>query len=198
MSPDRDAPIDRCELQTERLLLRPFRPGDAADVFAYASDPVWSRFLLLPIAGPYLLQDAEQFVSQAVSEAWDKNAQFAIVIEDKVVGAIALHFRPDLVASLGYSLSRTLWGQGITAEAAAAVLKWGFETCGLHKVFATAIAENLQSTRVMEKLGMRKEAHLRSHRLHRGVYVDEVWYGLLAEEWRAQRTLAQGTAAKPH
>ncbi|MYL06055.1 MAG: GNAT family N-acetyltransferase [Gemmatimonadales bacterium] len=84
---------------------------------------------------------------------------------------------------MGYSLARKHWGRGLTAEAARAVVDWGFRERGLAKVYAYADARNAQSLRVMEKLGMTREGTLRSHRTLRGERVDDVYYGLLRVEW---------------
>jgi RimJ/RimL family protein N-acetyltransferase len=63
-------------------------------------------------------------------------------------------------------------------------IAWAFRTQQLAKVWATADARNVASWRVMEKLGMQREAYLRSHRLLRGERVDVVQYGLLRREWK--------------
>jgi RimJ/RimL family protein N-acetyltransferase len=91
------------------------------------------------------------------------------------------------VAELGYNLTREHWGEGLTPEAATAVVDWGFDAYNLAKVFATADARNERSLRVMEKLGMQHEATLRSHEVRRGERADVVYYGILREEWEAMR-----------
>ena len=74
-------------------------------------------------------------------------------------------------------------GKGLTPEAARAVIGWGFERYDLNKVGAYAALKNRQSWRVMEKLGMTREAVLRSHAKLWDEYVDDVYYGVLREEW---------------
>ena len=88
------------------------------------------------------------------------------------------------MAELGYDLARVHWGRGLIPEAAHAVAGWAFMEYGLAKIYATADLRNRRSTRVMEKLGMTREGVLRSHRRGRGERVDEVYYGLLCEEWQ--------------
>jgi RimJ/RimL family protein N-acetyltransferase len=85
------------------------------------------------------------------------------------------------VAGLGYNLSRAHWGHGFATEAAAAVIKAAFQSFGLRKVIAHADARNTASIRVMEKLGMQQEAHLRRQRLFRDEYIDEVWFAALLD-----------------
>jgi RimJ/RimL family protein N-acetyltransferase len=83
-------------------------------------------------------------------------------------------------------VGRSHWNQGYVTEAATAMLRYAFENNGLHKVYATADARNIGSIRVMQKIGMTQEAHLRQHRFYRGEYADEVQYGILASEWSAK------------
>ena len=76
-------------------------------------------------------------------------------------------------------------GEDLTPEAARAVVGWGFERYGLHKIGAYAALSNQRSWRVMEKLGMTREAVLRGHDKLWGEYIDDVYYAVLREEWEA-------------
>jgi len=71
-------------------------------------------------------------------------------------------------------------------EAAKAVIQWGFGERGLAKIWAKADPRNRRSWRVMEKLGMTREGLLRGHLKVRGERVDDVYYGILREEWESQ------------
>ena len=87
---------------------------------------------------------------------------------------------------IGYSLAKAHWGRGLPAEAARAVIDWGFAEPRLHRISSQADVRNRRSWRVMEKLGMRREGLFRSHRKDpRPGYprVDMVYYSLLREEW---------------
>ena len=184
------AGIDRVtahiEMRTERLLLRPFRLTDVDDVYAYASDTQWGRFL--PVPDPYLRKDAEEFVARSIIRSWDTQPLFAICLDDAVIGAIDV--RVDVAnktAEVGYSISRAHWGKGMMAEAATAVIDWAFSEFELVKVGSRADLENRQSWRVMEKLGMTREGVLRSARTSVADPCrreDTVHYGVLREEWR--------------
>ena len=76
--------VEPVALRTERLLLRPFALTDVDDVLAYAADEEWGRYL--PVARPYTRRDAEEFVAQAVLALWEKEPQFAVVMNARVVG----------------------------------------------------------------------------------------------------------------
>ena len=168
------------ELTTERLLLRPFRLSDVDDVLAYASDPEWAAFY----PRPYDRGKAEYTVARAVVDSWDREAEFAVVFDGRVVGLISLTVDlEDQTAELGYDVAREMWGRGIATEAAAAVCDWGFREYGLARVYATADSRNTRSHRVMQKLGMTYEGTERSSEVGRGERVDSVCYAVLRDEW---------------
>ena len=110
---------------------------------------------------------------------------WAIEREGVVVGGINLgHDIENRTSVMGYSVARWLWGQGIVTEAASAVIDAAFtELNDLNKVRAAANPKNTPSVRVMEKLGMSREAWFRQQRVFRGELEDEVWYAILREDW---------------
>ena len=69
------------EIRTERLLLRPFRTSDVDDVYDYAHDPEWGRFL--PVPKPYLRSDAEEFIRTQLAKTWFDEPDWAMVFEGK-------------------------------------------------------------------------------------------------------------------
>jgi ribosomal-protein-alanine N-acetyltransferase len=175
------------EIQTERLFLRPIRLTDAADVYAYASDPEWGRYL--PVPEPYERSDAERFVAASVLTDRSERSVWGIALNDCIVGSINIRFFYEWrLAEIGYSMGRHLWGKGYTTEAARAVVDAAFAAYPrLMRVRAHADARNEASARVMEKLGMTCEGTLRCNRYFRGQFVDEVCYGVLRNEWAATR-----------
>ena len=173
---------ERVELRTDRLLLRPFDFRDVDDVLAYASEPEFSRYL--PIPQPYTRDDAVEFVARRVLDEWSTRPTFAIVSKGHVVGGVNLGVHElHETAEMGYALARSQWNRGLTPEAARAVIDWGFERYGLHKVWAFADLRNRRSWRVMEKLGMTREGVLRDHLKTRDERVDCIYYGVLRGEW---------------
>lgn len=168
---------------TPRLRLRPYHWHDIDAVLSYATDVEWARYL--PVPHPYTPVHAEQFIAAQLLLDPLQHPSWAIEYDGRVVGGINLRFFHDHhIGELGYSLSPRLWGQGLVTEAARAVLELAFDTYPtLHRIRASADPRNTGSLRVMEKLGMRREALLRQNRLHRGEWVDEAWCGLLRSEW---------------
>jgi RimJ/RimL family protein N-acetyltransferase len=77
-------------------------------------------------------------------------------------------------------------GRGLATEAAEVVLRLGFEGLGLHRVIGRCDALNVASARLMERLGMRREAHLVHNEIFKGSWGDELVYAMLEDEWRAR------------
>lgn len=171
-------------LETERLTLRRIRAADALAIHAYMSDPEVTRWLV-----PGLLDEAG---AQAFAEenAGRRPRNLAVVerASGELVGHMAYH--PWFVArthEVGWVIGRPHQGRGYATEAARALLRHAFETLGCHRVLATCQPENPASWRVMEKLGMRREAHF--HKVlprDAGAWWDEYVYALLAEEYFAR------------
>ena len=175
-------------LRTDRLLLRPFQLTDVDDVYAYARDSEWSRYL--PVPSPYEYRHATEFVARSVLAAWDTSPVFAICLSGRCVGGINLRVDKSRgTAEIGYSIARAHWGKGLTTEAATAVIDWAFGEFGLAKITAMADLVNTRSSRVMEKLGMSRDGVLRSERPSDAdpeARQDMVIYSVLRDEWQAR------------
>jgi ribosomal-protein-alanine N-acetyltransferase len=177
-------------LSTERLLLRPFVESDWQAVHAMISDPEVIRYVP---AGSASEEETREHIQTLINghEANPPRYNFAVVLrsEGVFIGMcfLAIGSRDDQPrqADLGYLLSRRYWGQGYATEAARAVLEFGFQELDLHRVYATCRPANVASSRVMEKLGMRREGHLRQHRWTKGEWQDSLLYAVLDHEWQA-------------
>ena len=168
------------ELKTERLLLRPFSLSDVDYVLSYASDDEWAEFRLRT----YDRRAAERMVARALLTSWDKEAEFAIVLDGRVIGRFSLTVdHKHQTAELGYEIARDMWGRGLAAEASVAVCEWGFREYGLARIDAWADSQNKRSVRVMEKLGMTYEGMHREYEVGWGERVDGVSYAVLRDEW---------------
>jgi RimJ/RimL family protein N-acetyltransferase len=169
-------------VRTERLLLREYREGDLADVHAYAEIPEVSRFMTW---GPNSIEQSREHLDRALAQQleWPR-AHVGLAVErgGVVIGAIRMDIQ-GLSADLGYTLHRDHWRQGVGSEAARAMLAVAFGTLGLHRVWATCDIRNAGSWRIMEKLGMRREACFRQDRLIRGDWQDSYLYAILADEF---------------
>jgi ribosomal-protein-alanine N-acetyltransferase len=167
------------QIRTARLLLRAFQVDDVSDALAYRNDPEFARFLS-HIPQPFTRQDAEAFVALNMSEPWQHSPTFAVVWQTTVIGTVNLEVDTrERAAMLGYAIGRAWWGRGITTEATRAVVEWGIDAFELVRIWASTDVLNVRSQRVLEKLGMQREALRVAHHVGRnGESVDEVVYGL--------------------
>ena len=178
--------VEKVEIKTFRLLLRPFELSDLEDVLRYTSDPQWG--LYLPDPRPYTKEVGERFLSRMILDNWDTNPSFAIGLDGEVIGNFHFNVDPkNKIAEVGYTIASNHWGKGLAAEVADAVIDWGFLTYDIGKVFARGQVPNKRSWRVMEKLGMTREGLLRSHYLEHGEATDYYVYGILRKEWDARK-----------
>jgi RimJ/RimL family protein N-acetyltransferase len=88
---------------------------------------------------------------------------------------------------IGWSMHPDVHGRGLATEGAAEVLRLGFDELGLHRIEAGADSRNTPSIRVMEKLGMRREALFVENECFKGEWAGDVIYAILESEWRANR-----------
>lgn len=174
------------EIETERLLLREFARGDSEAVFAYASLASVARYMSF---GPFTQDDARRFVRNAISAARRRpRHDYVLAIVPKCAkepaGVIHLGRRTieSAEAELSFALHPTFWGQGYVPEAARAMLALGFETLGLHRIYAECHPDNVASSRVMCKVGMRYEGTFRQKRWIKGKWWDIAHYAILEFE----------------
>ena len=180
--------MEPTELRTERLLLRPFQETDVGDVLAYSNDEEWSRYTL-GVPRPYTREHAERLVAEGIEANWDIHPTFAVVLEGRVIGRISAYIDEQTqIAELGFDIAREYWGRGLAREAISALIDYAFTTYSSVRLIARADVGNERSWRLMERLGMQREGYLRSQRVGRDGRSDEVFYGLLREEWEADQS----------
>ncbi|MEU7870800.1 GNAT family N-acetyltransferase [Dactylosporangium sp. NPDC049140] len=171
-------------IHTERLVLREPTVADAGDVLVFRGDPEVQRFNDEPLR---TIAETEAFLEYLLAEAAaDLRRHWALELGGRVVGLMGLHSwqRGHRRAELGYDLARAHWGQGYAAEAARAVLAFGFTAMRLHRVQAQTIAINHRSVRLLTSLGFTHEGTLRQYsREDDGAFRDSALFGLLRSEW---------------
>ena len=175
-------------IRTARLLLRPYRPGDTDAVYAYHRLPETARYLQNE---PMSLAEARALVTRRIGSSALAGAGevLNLVVElaqtRALVGDCVLFWRSQGQAEVGYVLSPAHYGQGYATEAVGGLLRLAFGDLGLHRVAARCDARNTASARVMERAGLRREAHLVQSELVKGEWTDELIYAVLDREWRA-------------
>ncbi len=178
--------FDQLNLQTERLLLRPLGPQDAADLFAIFSDPRVMRYWSTP---PWQSLDAAQAMIERDAQAMPEGEQLRLALQRRddgqVIGTCTLfNLQPQCRrAELGYALGWDSQGRGLMHEALHALLGYGFSELALNRVEADIDPRNLASARALERLGFVREGCLRERWIVDGEVSDSALYGLLLRDW---------------
>lgn len=178
------------KLITERLILRQAALLDAPDMFAYRSKPAIHQFLS---SVPGSVADMQQFIANSAKELNEPGTWFQVAIvqqeTNKVIGDIGLHFidsEPHQQVEVGYTLSPLFHKQGIATEAMHEIIQFLFTNLKKHRIIASVDPLNEPSFLLLERLGFRKEAHFKKSLFFKGEWVDDLVYGLLAEDWRSR------------
>lgn len=178
------------QLETERLILREFVEGDWREVLAYQSQPLYLRYY--PWEGRKA-EEVQAFVQRFIDQQKDRpRTKYQLVIEHRESGClvgncgIRLSSPSTHEGDIGYELAPDQWGHGYATEAATAMLAYGFQTLGLHRISAECIAENIASIRVLERLGMSLEGRLRDKERFGHRYWDVLSYAISRHEWKRQ------------
>ncbi len=185
-------------IETERLILREFRAGDEPDIHEYAGDPEVVRFMEW---GPNS-RDTTRLVLRNWLREQEVGIEHSVTLgielksEQRLIGAIRVTVKDERnrTADFGYSLNRRYWGRGYATEAAHAMLDTGFRRLGIHRIFAMCDTRNIASFRVMEKLGMRREATFEKDVIQKGEWRDSYLYAILADEWIAREEVRAASA----
>ena len=164
-------------LLTERLLLREFVDADFDALREMAGDPEVLRYRSRKEITP---QATREFVANAKAQAAERPRQqyaLAAVLREelRVIGELGLTITSSRYdeAFLWYAINRAYWGQGYATEAAARLVRFGFEDAGLRRIFAECHPDNVASARVLQKIGLLPETVADGGRLRFGVTKDD-------------------------
>jgi RimJ/RimL family protein N-acetyltransferase len=133
--------------------------------------------------GVFTEDDTKDFIKKNMGDAAEK---FAVVLRDenRVIGHIVFHkYFGEHTYEIGWVFNPKYYNQGYASEAAQGILKFSFEEMHLHRVIATCQPENIASSRVMEKIGMRREGYFKKCIPAGNEWWDEYYYAILKEEW---------------
>ncbi|TDH59587.1 GNAT family N-acetyltransferase [Dankookia rubra] len=158
------APPDFAPLRTERLTLRPLRPGDAAALHRLVNDwEVAKTLARVPFPYPRALADtwiASTWAQIEAGEAW----HLAVIGEEggaeHLVGCVGLTLarargRDGRTAELGYWVGRRFWGHGVATEAAGRLCRWALANLDIAAIRASALKDNPRSQAVLARIGLR-------------------------------------------
>lgn len=181
--------LSTTQLESDRLLLRPFQASDLEDFNAYTSIPGLGEMAGWPHHKS--LEETKFVLDLFIKE---KN-NFAIVLkeEDKMIGSLGFHQAwtaddrtyEDLHAlEIGYVLAKGYWGRGLVVEAAKLVIQFAFDEYDLDAITCSHFKGNNQSRRVIEKLGFRFVKKGTYHAKQLGTHEEDLRYILMREDWK--------------
>lgn len=171
---------------TDRLVLRNFTYDDIQDIIEIVSHPSVARITVNIEANE---SKVRQYIDKQNScQPFAKSKYYDLAIErkadGKVIGLVGLMCKDHKQALIGWALGIDYRGNGYATEAARALIAYGFSQLGLHRIYAKTSNINTPSWRVMERVGMKKEAELREAEYRDGRWIDVLIYAILAGEWQ--------------
>jgi len=194
-------------IYTARLTLRPYVLDDFDDLFAIQSNPEVTRYLYWETRDEAAVR-ADLQAKMGASEIREVGDRISLAVVwrevERVVGGVMLSWlsREDGGGEIGYVFNPEYAGHGLATEAASAMLRLAFTLpvdggLGLHRVIGRLDARNTASAKVLERLGMRREAHFVENEYVKGEWTDELVYAMLDSEWLARRMSPARTRLAP-
>lgn len=184
--------IGTIEIKTQRLILRAVKESDYKDMYQYTAKEEVAK---------YVSWSAHKSIedTKALCKMWAEECKkidrynWAIVFNDKVIGNIDVGKIVDRNAFLGWQIDSIYWNKGIVTETAMAVRDFLFQEVGVSGIYASYIAENIGSGRIMQKIGMNEITHKEycaimkqeCEKVIDGLPVS--FYGLTKKEWQSEK-----------
>ncbi len=176
------------QCETKRLILRAFQDTDLDAFIAYRSDPHTAQYQSwdTPFSrdqGIALIEEMKA-LRPAIPGQW-----YQIAVELKasstLVGdcAFCVLTEDPRQAEIGFTLAPLQRGNGCATEAVQGLLTYLFADLSLHRVRAICDVENVSSASLLERVGMRREAHFVESVWFKGRWSSEYWYAMLRHEW---------------
>jgi RimJ/RimL family protein N-acetyltransferase len=175
-------------LESERLILRDFRPDDFEAFYRTSMDPAYRQFYPEEEVTEAFWQEIFQRVLPPEEEEGRQKYQLAIWTRDEqLIGTcgVRVEVPAHRQASFGCAIARAHWGRGLAYEASRRILEFGFSNLPIERVYAETIGENRAARALAERLGMRLEGEFVHHKFFRGRWWNTVVYAVLREEWGA-------------
>lgn len=176
------------ELITERLLLREFVDEDWKAVLEYQSNPLYLRYYAWTERKE---AEVREFVGWFLTNQQEQprtKYQLAVTLKEdgRLIGNCGVRINDFALreGNIGYELDPRYWGKGYATEAARALVRFGFEELGLHRIWSWCVAENVSSSSVLERVGFRQEGCLWEKEFYKGRWWDQRVFGLLEHEWK--------------
>lgn len=176
-------------LETERLVIRPFEAGDLDAMQRIHGDPRVVQWLYNePRTPDEAREHLERKIAGTALVADDDWLSAAAAARDggALVADLAMHLvsAEHRCVEIGYIVDPAYAGRGFATEASSALLRLAFDQFGMHRVIGRVEPRNTGSVRVLEKLGMRREAHFVENEWVKGEWQSEFVFAILDHEWR--------------
>lgn len=183
---------DCVPFSTERLVLRRVEHTDFAALYEIYGNEQNSRFQFGPSWSP---EQVEEFiVSQSNIYLGDPGVPFVLAATEKLseslAGAVELTISSveDRQAEIGFTFNPSFCGRGLATEAVNAAVGFAFKHMDLHRVYAGVDTRNEASWKLMERIGMRREAHFIHANREGDDWIDDFVYAMLDCEWNGKNT----------
>jgi RimJ/RimL family protein N-acetyltransferase len=182
-------------ITTDRLLLRPYADDDFAFLYDMFARPEVVRYLY---EEPHTPESVRKMLDDRMGNvALDKEGDYLSLLitrkdePDTRIGNAMLRWfsEPHGGGEVGYTIHPDHAGKGYATEVTRALIDLGFGATKLHRIIGRLDARNAASHRVLEKCGMRTEAHLVENEFVKGEWCDEVICAVLRSEWERARVL---------
>ncbi|MEP7118754.1 MAG: GNAT family N-acetyltransferase [Acidobacteriota bacterium] len=170
------------------VTLRELRASDAASLFALLTTEEVSRFISPP---PSTVDGFEKFIAWTLRQrSVGTYACFAVTLDatDTAIGIFQLRqLEPGFgTAEWGFAIGSAYWGTGVFQEGADLLIRFAFDTVGVHRLEARAAVRNGRGNGALRKMGAVQEGLLRKSFLKNGEYLDQALWTILAEDRQAQ------------
>lgn len=173
-------------LETDRLILRPLRTEDTISLFEYRSDKETNKY-----QGwiPESAEEVTDFIAKTPPYFNAPETWFQLAVTDKekelFIGDIGVHFfgSENKQVELGCTLNKKYQNKGYATEALTKVIDHMFRDLEKHRIITSIDPQNTDSIRLVERIGFRKEGHFIKSLFLNNVWVDDVIYALIEEDW---------------
>lgn len=145
-------------IETDRIILREFNIDDCKDVYDFNSNKEVQRY-----TGDKIMESLDE-AKEVIKNVWLDDYQrygygrWATIYkpENRVIGFAGLKYIPEFdETDIGFRFLPAYWGQGLATEASIEIIKYGFEKLNLNRIVGIAVAENIGSCKVLEKIGLK-------------------------------------------
>jgi RimJ/RimL family protein N-acetyltransferase len=177
-------------LETDRLILRPLRIEDTSPLFTYRSDSETNKYQgwipkTMEEVADFIIRNPKQF---NLPETW-----FQLALTEKknetFIGDIGVHFfgKENKQVELGCTLNKKYQNKGYATEALTKVIDCLFLDLKKHRIITSIDPQNTDSIRLVERIGFRKEGHFIKSLFLNNVWVDDIIYALIEDDWLGKR-----------